>query len=545
MSKRIDTFVRDHMPDQCCLPERLEVPGHAYPARFNVTEILLDDWVAAGEGHRLALRSLTTMWTYEELQLRVSRYATALVKRLGLVPGNRVLLRGRNSPALAALHLAVIRAGGIVVSTMPMLRAGELQSIIKKAQISHAVCEREMLRELDRCRRTCPMLRSIATYSVRPEQVAHDASDIDFLARLDSAPVAPFRASADSPCLIAFTSGTTGVPKGAVHSHRDLLAICDTFSANILAPTPFDTFCGSPPLAFTYGLGGLLLFPLRVGASALLLEDGRPEQLLAAIEKCRPTICFTSATAYRMMLPIVEQFDIGALRACVSAGETLPKSTFDAFRNATGLRIIDGIGSTEMLHIFISAAGDDIRPGATGKVVPGFEATVLDEAGNEVPDNTVGWLAVRGPTGCRYLDDARQSEYVRNGWNVTGDAYYRDPDGYFWYQGRMDDLIVSSGYKVVPTEVEAALLSHAAVAECAVIGVPCARRGYSVKAFVVLAESAQGSGGLESELCKHAKAVIAPYKAPREITFVPSLPKTPTGKVKRFALRQMEPSYAL
>lgn len=537
MSKRHDAFVRERLPDRDSLPEIRDVLGQTYPERMNACEELLDGWIAKGHGHRLALRSLTTMWTYDDLHTRVTRYAGALVKRLGLVPGNRVLLRGRNSPTLAALHLAVIRAGGVIVSTMPMLRAGELKAVIDKAQITHAVCERELLRELDRCRSTCPSLRYVATYRTRTILAETDSSDIDFLASLENGKPVPFRARADSPCLIAFTSGTTGVPKGAVHSHRDLLAVCDTFSAHILKPTPDDVFCGSPPLAFTYGLGALLLFPLRAGASALLLEDGRPNSLLEAIEKCRPTICFTAPTSYRAMLETIEKRDIGSLRECVSAGETLPKSVFEAFHSVTGLKLIDGIGSTELLHIFIAAAGDDIRPGSTGKVVPGYAAMVVDSNGNEVPRGVVGWLAVKGPTGCRYLDDDRQRSYVRNGWNITGDAYIQDHQGYFWYQSRMDDLIVSAGYKIAAPEVEAALITHPAVTECAVIGAPSKERGQQVKAFVVLRSSARPTSRLAADLRDHVRGAIAPYKCPREIIFVESLPKTLTGKLQRFALR--------
>ncbi len=537
MSKRFDSFVRDRMPEQDLQAELLDVPGQIYPARLNVAEELLDIWISRGHGGRPALMSPTTKWTYDELFVRVLRYAAVLRHRLGVIPGNRVLIRGRNSPKLAALHLAVIRAGGIVVSTMPMLRQGELASIIVKADISHAICEADLLAELEKCRSRCLSLRSITTYRGHPAPVEFGSDDIDALAATETRFLDAYRSRLDAPCLIAFTSGTTGTPKGAIHTHRDLLAICDTFSAHILQPTSDDLFCGSPPLAFTYGLGGLLLFPLRIGACSLLLEDGRPASLLQAIETYRPTICFTAPTAYRAMLDIINEFDVRSLRKCVSAGETLPRATFEDFLLATGVKIIDGIGSTEMLHIFISAAGDKIRPGSTGKVVPGYVATVLDDTGNEVSPGEVGWLAVKGPTGCRYLNDDRQREYIRHGWNVTGDAYIRDEDGYFWYQSRMDDLIVSSGYKIAAPEVESALLEHPTVAECAVIGVPSQRTGQSIKAYVVLRPGSKKLNALRAKLIDHVKAVIAPYKAPREIVFVDALPKTLTGKLKRFELR--------
>ena len=484
MSKRFDSFVRDRMPEAHSQPDLLEVPGRTYSARLNVVEELLDSWITRGHGARPALMSPSTRWTYDGLFVRVCRYAAVLRYRLGVIPGNRVLLRGRNSPMLAALHLAVIRAGGVVVSTMPLLRKNELASIINKAEISHAICETDLLGELETCRSKCRTLRSITSYRVFSGPVEVGSEDIDAFAATETRFAEAYRSRSDTPCLIAFTSGTTGKPKGAIHTHRDLLAICDTFSEHVLQPTSDDLFCGSPPLAFTYGLGGLLLFPLRAGACSLLLEDGRPASLLQAIETYRPSICFTAPTAYRAMLQSIKDFDVRSLAKCVSAGEALPRATFEEFLSATGLKLIDGIGSTEMLHVFISAAGDAIRPGSTGKVVPGYLATILDDQGNEVPPGDVGWLAIKGPTGCRYLSDERQNAYVKHGWNITGDAYTRDEDGYFWYQSRMDDLIVTAGYKVAAPEVESALLEHPAVAECAVVGVPCLVRGQSVKAYV-------------------------------------------------------------
>jgi 2-aminobenzoate-CoA ligase len=537
MSKQYDTFVVDRMPESSLLPDFTDWIDRRYPSRFNIVEELVDGWVAKGHGDHTALIGAGVSWTYDELFGRTVRYAAVLKHRLGLVPGNRVLLRGRNSPSLAALHLAVIRAGGIVVSTMPMLRQGELQTIIEKAHISHAICEADLVEDLNLCQGACSPLRSIATFQSRPGPIRDADNDIDVLASMEVRLGAVHRPRSDTPCLIAFTSGTTGNPKGAVHTHRDVLAICDTFAASILAPTRDDIFCGSPPLAFTYGLGGLLLFPLRFGASALLLPDGRPAALLEAIATYRPTVCFSAPTAYRAMIEMLPAHDVSSLRACVSAGETLTRTTFDQFLQACGLKIIDGIGSTELLHIFISAAGDDIRPGATGKVVPGYEAAVVDDHGNEVPPGVVGWLAVKGPTGCRYLDDDRQRSYVRKGWNITGDAFQRDRDGYFWYQSRMDDLIVSSGYKIAAPEVEAALQMHPAVAECAVVGIPCDQRGQRVKAFVVLRSGARANAEIATALQEHVKRTIAAYKCPRDIAFVEALPKTATGKLKRFELK--------
>ena len=537
MSERSDTFVEESLPPEALLPSFCDVPGQGYPEKLNVCAELVDRWVRGGAGGRVALRSFGRRLTYSELRRKVSRYAQVLRNDLGLIPGNRVLLRGRNSPSLVAWHLAVWRAGGVVVSTMPMLRAGELAGIVTKAKISHAICDASLLDELSKCQRKCTSLRYIGVYGGAVSGCDRSVRNLAELAKSKSGICQAYASRAEDPCLIAFTSGATGVPKGAVHSHKDLLAVCDTFSAHIVRPSCDDVFCGTPPLAFTYGLGGLLLFPLRVGASSILLESSQLSDLLKAVEHFKATVCFTAPTAYRAMLDVVHGYDVSSLRVCVSAGESLPRAHFDAFERETGIRLVDGIGSTEMLHIFISAAGHDIRPGATGKVVPGYKAAILDDDGNELGPGITGWLAVKGPTGCRYLDDARQSQYVRDGWNITGDAYYRDADGYFWYQSRMDDLIISAGYKIAAPEVESAVLSYPAVAECAVVGKPDEARGSVPVAFVVLRSGVLPTPRLAKAIQDHVKSEIAPYKYPRRIEFVRTLPKTLTGKLKRYELK--------
>jgi 2-aminobenzoate-CoA ligase len=461
-----------------------------------------------------------------------------LVDDLGLVPGNRVLLRAPNTPMLAACWFAILKAGGVVVCTMPLLRERELQYIADKARVRLALTDARVAGDCEAAFR--------AREGARVVRFGTDADAVpDGLEALMRARPATFTdrdTAAHDTALIAFTSGTTGQGKGTMHEHRDVLAITDCFPRYVLRPEADDVFCGSPPLAFTYALGGLLLFPMRVGASALLLEQATPPHLIRAIAEHRPTVCFTAPTAYRAMTPLVAEHDVSSLRLCVSAGETLPASVFEAWRAATGLRIIDGIGATEMLHIFISAAGDDIRPGSTGKVVPGYQATVLDDDGRPVPAGTVGRLAVRGPTGCRYLDaPERQREYVRDGWNLTGDSYRCDEDGYFWYQARTDDIIVSAGYNIAGPEVENVLLEHDAVQECAVVAAPDEERGQIVKAFVVLRAGTAGDATLVKELQDWVKARIAPYKYPRAVEFVAALPRTTTGKVQRFRLREGAP----
>lgn len=505
-----------------------------YPAQFNAAVELLDRHVENGSGSRPCLHAENDVWSYAKLLEYSNRLANLLVSR-GLARGERVLLRGVNSPMLAACWFAVLKAGGIVVATMTQLRAQEIALMLAKAKVRFALCAREYAAELEKAQQTTPELEQVILYDDSadpniPPLLAEFAPEFDNVAT-----------SQHDVALIAFSSGTTGEPKATVHFHRDLLAVCDTFSKHVLTPQSDDIFCGSPPLAFTFGLGGLLLFPMRVGASTLLLPKISAEGLLGSIERHRCTICFTAPTLYRSMVEHVPRFNLASLKKCVSAGEHLPLAVFQAWQQATGLSIINGIGSTELLHIFIASAGNEIRPGATGKPVPGYEAIVVNEAGEPLTANTVGRLAVRGPTGCRYLNATElQRKYVQNGWNITGDSYRVDEDGYFWYEGRTDDLIVSSGYKISAVEIEATLMMHPMVAECAVIGAPSEERGEIVKAFIILARDATAGDPLRRELQDYVKSQIAPYKYPRAIEFVTDLPRTSTGKLQRSRLRKQE-----
>ena len=531
-SGHADPFCRDNLPPVEWMPDlRLEEAGLAYPERLNAATEYVDRHVAEGRGDRIALLTDSERWTYAELAERINRIANVLTRDLGLVTGGRVLLRAPNTPMLVAAYFAVLKAGGVAVATMPMLRARELAYPIRKARVALALCDPRLLDDLRAARELAPELGRI---------VAFGEGELDALmaqpgyAQFEAADTAQ-----DDVALIGFTSGTTGEPKGTLHYHRDLLAVADTYGRHVLAAGPDDRFIGSPPLAFTFGLGGLVLFPFRIGAAAILLERAPPAELLAAIARHRATVCFTAPTAYRAMLEKLEPGQLSSLRIGVSAGEALPLATFEAFKARTGLELMDGIGATEMLHIFLAAPRGRIRPGATGFAVPGYEARVVDDSGNDVPDGTPGRLAVRGPTGCRYLADDRQKAYVRNGWNHTGDTYIRDADGYFWYQARSDDMIVSAGYNIAGPEVEASLLGHPAVAECGVVGAPDAERGAIVKAYVVLRPGHEAGPALVRALQEHVKADIAPYKYPREIAFPETLPKTQTGKLQRFELRRM------
>ena len=529
----IDTFARDNLPPRSQWPEfRFELPELQYPERLNCVSELLDRWVERGQRDRPCLISHAETLTYAHVAERVNRIANVLTRDLRLVPGHRVLLRAPNTPMMVAAYLAVMKAGGIAVATMPLLRAKELAYPIAKAKIALALCDARLVDELEKAKAQAPDLRRIVTWGD-----GGPCSLEALMAQPGYEEFAPCNTASDDVCLIGFTSGTTGEPKGTMHFHRDLLATCDSYGRHVLRANAADRFIGSPPIAFTFGLGGIVLFPLRVGAASILLEKAPPEELLAAIAKYRASICFTAPTAYRAMLPMLPGHDISRLRKCVSAGETLPKATFDAWHAATDIKLMDGIGATEMLHIFIGSPEEEIRPGATGKAVPGYEAKVIDDAGHEMPPGIVGRLAVRGPTGCRYLADTRQHVYVQEGWNVTGDSYLMDKDGYFWFQARSDDMIISSGYNIAGPEVEGALLAHPAVAECGVVGAPDEERGHIVKAYVVLRDGHAGDAAMTRHLQDHVKATIAPYKYPRAIEYVGELPKTQTGKLQRFALR--------
>jgi len=530
----VDTFARDNLPPQDRWPTFLFTrPELQYPDRLNCAAAFLDRWVDEGRGDEPCIISPAETLSYRQLQERVNRICNVLVHKLGFVPGNRVLLRSANNPMMVAAYLAVLKAGGVVVATMPLLRAKEIAYPLNKAKITIALCDHRLAVEMERARTMAPDLQHVVYWgsgkSDSLEALMAEASP-DFTA-VDTA--------ADDVCLIGFTSGTTGEPKGTMHFHRDMLAICDGYGGNVLRPDASDRFIGSPPLAFTFGLGGIVLFPMRVGASTVLLEKAGPDDLLPAIAQHKATICFTAPTAYRAMLSKLEGRDISSLRKCVSAGEPLPKGTFEAWKDATDISLMDGIGATEMLHIFIAATEDEIRPGATGKPVPGYEAKVVDDEGRDLPPGSVGRLAVRGPTGCRYLADERQGKYVQNGWNITGDTYLMDEDGYFWYQARSDDMIISAGYNIAGPEVEAALLTHPAVAECGVVGAPDDGRGTVVKAYVVLRSGHAAGPELTKALQDHVKAEIAPYKYPRLIEFVEALPRTQTGKLQRFELRRI------
>jgi 2-aminobenzoate-CoA ligase len=531
-----DSFTRDRLPPAEQWPD-LPRAAFSYPDWINVGVELTDAMVARGFGDHTALIGNGRLRTYKELSDWTNRIAHALVEDYGVKPGHRVLIRSANNPAMVAAWLAATKAGAVVVNTMPMLRAAELTKIVDKAQVSLALCDTRLMDEMVTCAKTSEHLRHVVGF----DGTANHDAELDRIALGKSVRFAAARTGRDDVALLGFTSGTTGEPKATMHFHRDILTIADGYAREVLGVVPEDVFVGSPPLAFTFGLGGLAVFPLRFGAAACLLENASPPNLIEIIQKYRATVCFTAPTAYRVMLKAMEEgADLSSLRAAVSAGETLPAPVYEDWIAKTGKPMLDGIGATELLHIFLTNRFDDHRPACTGRPVAGYEAKIVDETGAEMPRGKVGRLAVRGPTGCRYMDDARQANYVQNGWNLTGDAFWQDQNGYFHFAARTDDMIISAGYNIAGPDVEAALLAHADVLECAVVGEADAERGQIVVAHVVLAEGVAATPDTAKRLQDHVKASIAPYKYPRRVHFVASLPKTQTGKIQRFRLRATE-----
>ena len=528
-SAHLDRFVLEHLPPPALQPERIfRLPELQYPERLNAGVELLRRAIAAAGPDGRALIDADHEFSWGRVDVISDRMARVLVEDMGLIPGNRVLLHGPNASWTVMAWFAILKAGGVVVATMPMLRAEELAAVINKARISHALVYGTLAEAVTEAKASAPGLAHI----MDSPALQRAAQALPAGLRFDAVDTA-----AGDPALIAFTSGTTGKPKGCVHRHRDILAMADTFGRHIVGLAKDDIMVGTPPIAFTFGLGGLVVFPAAAGAATAFADRPGFDALAETVARVRATALCTAPTGYRALLKLTGDHDLSSLRTCVSAGEALPAATSDAWHDATGIRIVDGIGSTEMIHVFISARGDDIRPGSTGKAVPGYEARIIDDAGRPLPPGGVGRLAVRGPTGCRYLDDDRQAAYVQDGWNLTGDVYRLDEDGYFWFVARSDDMIISSGYNIGAPEVEHALLRHEAVAEAAVIGTPDAERGQIVQAFVVLNAGHARSEALRLELQDFVKGVIAPYKYPRALEFVDALPRTQTGKLQRFRLK--------
>jgi 2-aminobenzoate-CoA ligase len=535
-SGHVDSFSRDNLPPTESWPDLL-LDGFDYPDRLNIAVELTDKMVEKGFGDYTALIGNGRRRSYKEMADWTNKLARAMVENLGVKPGNRVLIRSANNPAMVACWLAATKAGAVVVNTMPMLRAGELTAIVDKAEISHAICDTRLMDEMTACAKTSRFLKSVVGFDGTSN---HDA-ELDRLALEKPVQFQSVDTAVDDVALLGFTSGTTGNPKATMHFHRDLLIIADGYAREVLNVTPDDVFVGSPPLAFTFGLGGLAIFPLRFGAAATLLETASPPNMIEIIEKYKATVCFTAPTAYRAMLVAMDDgADLSSLRAAVSAGETLPAPVYHEWQEKTGKPMLDGIGATEMLHIFISNRFDDHRAACTGKPVTGYRVRVVDGEGRELPRGDVGRLAVQGPTGCRYLADERQAVYVKDGWNITGDSFSMDDDGYLHFAARNDDMIISSGYNIAGPEVEAALLAHPSVLECAVVGKPDERRGSIVQAHIVLTEGVVRNDSTIKMLQDHVKQTIAPFKYPRDIQFIDALPKTATGKIQRFALREKQ-----
>ena len=522
-----DNFAHEHLPSTDLQPDYvfLDLPQFNRPEMLNCVDKLLDNHIKEGRGNIPCIRTFDTTWTYNDLHVKANQIAHVLVDDLGLVSGNRVLIRSANNPMMVACWFAIVKAGGIVVATMPLLRSKELTTIINCAEISHVLCDNTLQEDMNLVQ--SDFLKRTSFYD-----------ELENLMQSKSKVFDNYHSKSDSIALIGFTSGTTGLPKMTSHYHKDILNICEAFPPFSLQITQKDIFTGSPPLGFTFGLGGLVLFPMYFGASTFLIEKPTPEMLLQAIQEHKITICFTAPTAWRVITSKVTDFDISSLRKCVSAGETLPLKVWQDWYEATGLKIIDGIGATEMLHIFISSNEKNMKPGATGVAITGYEAQIIDSNGNEVPKNDPGRLVVRGITGCKYLNRTeKQKEYVEMGWNVTGDIFRQDEDGYFWFVARGDDMIISSGYNIAAIEVESVLLTHKDILECAVVGLPDEERGMLVCAHIVLKEKRKATDNMRNNIQHWFKEVAAPYKYPRVIYFTDALPKTETGKIQRFKLK--------
>jgi 2-aminobenzoate-CoA ligase len=527
MKHYTDNFAHDHLPGTDLQPDYvfLDLPQFSQPEMLNCVDKLLDVHIREGRGDNICIRTFDTTWTYQDVYEKANQIAHVLVHDLGLESGNRVLIRSANNPMMVACWFAILKAGGIVVATMPLLRSKELATIIDCAEISHALCEKSLQDEMNLAK--SDFLKRTCFYD-----------ELETLMKPKAKTFTNYHSKSDSIALIGFTSGTTGLPKMTSHFHKDILNICEAFPQYSLQPTANDIFTGSPPLGFTFGLGGLVLFPMYFGASTFLIEKPTPDMLLQAIQEHKITICFTAPTAWRVITSKVKEFDVSSLRKCVSAGETLPLKVWQDWYDATGLKIIDGIGATEMLHIFISSTTENMKPGATGVAITGYEARIIDTAGNEVAANEPGRLAVRGITGCKYLNRIeKQKEYVENGWNITGDIFRQDEDGYFWFVARGDDMIISSGYNIAAIEVESVLLTHEDILECAVVGLPDEERGMLVCAHIVLKERHKATDNMKNHIQHWFKETAAPYKYPRVIHFTEALPKTETGKIQRFKLK--------
>ena len=528
-----DNFAHDHLPVPELQPDfLLDDPAFQLPENLNCVYRLLDQHLEEGNGHRVALRTFDFHWTYWDLYEKSNQIAHVLVGDLGLKSGNRVLIRSFNNPMFVACWFGILKAGGIVVATMPLLRTKELDTIVDCAEISHALCDIRLESEMQAVE--SPFLKQICTF----DGSGSGTAKLEELMAIKIKTFQNYPSRSDSVSIIGFTSGTTGKPKMTAHYHRDILLICKAFPAYALQPVPADIFTGSPPLGFTFGLGGLVLFPFYYGASTFLIEKPSPDLLLEAISKHKVTVCFTAPTAWRIITTKVKEYDISSLRKCVSAGEALPVKVWEDWYDQTGLKIIDGIGATEMLHIFISSNESNLRKGALGLPVPGYEAKIIGNHGEELPTNEPGRLAVRGITGCRYLNrEEKQQEYVLNGWNLTGDVFKKDEEGYFWFVARGDDMIISSGYNIAAIEVESVLITHPEILECAVVGLPDEERTMRVCAYIVLREPANASAELAKNIQDWFKEVAAPYKYPREIRFIEAIPKTETGKIQHYKLR--------
>ena len=514
--------------------------SEALPVRFNAAAHFVDRNVAEGRGASPAFLCEGQTLSYADLQALANRTGNAL-RSLGVETADRVVMICLDGPEFLGTFWGAIKIGAVPVPVNTLLRAADYRHVLHDSQARVAVVSAPLLAE------AAPALRESSSTHVLvagPHEpfLSWEAHVRPASATLDAAPT-----SRDDPAFWLYSSGSTGPPKGAVHLQHDMFVCAETYARQVLGIRSTDRVFSAAKLFFAYGLGNAGYFPLSVGAQSVLFAPRpTPEATFEVIARYRPTLFFAVPTLYAGMLALKDaerRYDTSSLRLCVSAGEALPAEMYARWLERFGVEIIDGMGTTELLHMCLSNRPGAVRPGASGLPVPGYDATIVDEAGVPVARGEIGSLRVRGDSVmASYWNQPEKTRQTLHGeWLLTGDKYYQDEDGYFWYCGRSDDMLKVGGRWVSPVEVEATLIAHPAVLESAVVGQEAEDGLVKAKAFVVLKEPAHASAALAAELQSFVKAKIAPYKAPRWVEFVDSLPKTATGKIQRFRLRLGEP----
>lgn len=514
------------------------------PDQYNVTAVFLDGALARGWGDRPAIRTANETLTYTQLTSMANRAGNGL-GALGVEMEQRVAILLYDSPEFAATFFGAMRTGAVAVPFNTQLRPQDYLYLLNDSRARVLVAEADLWQQIAPLRRQMPFVRHVVLVN-RGDTPSGDPSAVDFAALLagSSATLATAPTTCDDAALWLYSSGSTGFPKGCVHLQHDMEYCVEHYARPILQLTPDDITFSAAKLFFAYGLGNGLYFPLAAGASAIHYP-GRvtPDAAFSVIAQQRPTLFFGVPTLYAAMLAMPDaekRYDTSSLRLCVSAGEALPAELFTRWKERFGVEILDGIGSTEILHIFLSNVAGQVVPGSSGQVVPGYEARIVDEHGEALPRGEIGNLLIAGDSICsQYWNKHERTKATISGpWIATGDKYYQDEQGNFWYGGRSDDMLKVSGQWVSPVEVEAALVAYPAVLEAAVVGAEDGDGLVKPHAFVVLKQDQPATDELKASLQQHVKTTLQPHKYPRWISFVPELPKTATGKIQRYRLRE-------